>query len=269
MCDVRVASMWKRISALLLDLILLAILATGVGFAVSRIVSYDEKAQALQTVIDSYTKEYEERYHISFDISEEDYDKLSEEEKATYKEAQEQLSQALESDEAAQASYRRVMTLTVLIVSVGIFFAFLVLEFAVPLLFRDGRTVGKYVFSLCLVRENSVRVTPLQLFIRAILGKYTIETMVPAYIILMMFFGAITPLVALIFIGVLLILQIILMSVTKYNQSLHDLLAGTVCADRESQKIFESAEALAEYKEQIALESSNLSQAGSTEEHES
>ena len=83
MCDVRVASMWKRISALLLDLILLAILATGVGFAVSRIVSCDEKAQALQTVIDSYTKEYEERYHISFDISEEDYDKLSEEEKAT------------------------------------------------------------------------------------------------------------------------------------------------------------------------------------------
>lgn len=269
MCDIQVASTWKRISALLLDLILLAILATGFGYLVSRIVSYDEKAQVVQSYIDQYEKEYEERYHISFSISEEDFEKLSEEEKATYNKAQEELSAALESDEAAQAAYRLVMTLTVLIVSIGIFFAFLVLEFAVPLLFRDGRTVGKFVFSLCLVRENGVRVSPPQLFIRAILGKYAIETMIPAYIIIMMLFGAISSLIAIVFICVILFLQVILMSVTKYNQSLHDMLAGTVCADRESQKIFESAEALAEYKEQIALESSNLSQAGSTEEHES
>jgi len=269
MCDIRLASMWKRVSALLLDLILLAIVATGVGYVVSRIVSFDKRAEELQTCIDNYTEYYEKQFNISFDISEEDYEKLTDEEKAVYTEAQTQLSQALEADDAAQAAYRRVMTLTVLIVSIGIFFAFLLLEFAVPLLFRDGRTVGKFVFSLCIVRENSVRATPLQLFIRAILGKYAIETMIPVYIILMMFFGTITSLVALIFIGIILILQIVLMGVTKYNQALHDMLAGTVCADRESQKIFESVDALAEYKEQFAPESSNLSQAGSTEEHES
>ncbi len=259
MCDIQTASIWKRISAAVLDFILLSIVAVGFGWLTGRIVRYDEHNAELE----QYYTYYETTYHISFEISEEEYNALTDEQRSAYEQAEE----ALKADEGAKRAFDTVMNLTLVITSVGIFFAFVLLEIVVPLFLRDGRTVGKFVFSLCLVRENCVKVSPVQLVIRALLGKYAIETMVPVYIILMIFFGAVGLPGTLLALGILL-LQIILCSVTARHQVLHDLLAGTVCADMATQKIFESAEALAEYKEQISAESSNSSQAGSTE-HES
>lgn len=259
MCDIQTASIWKRISAAVLDFILLSIVATGFGWLTGLIVRYDERNAELE----QYYTYYETKYHISFEISEEEYDALTDEQKSAYESAM----QALEADEGAKRAFDTVANLTLVITTVGIFFAFVLLEIVVPLLLHDGRTVGKFVFSLCLVRENCVKVSPVQLVIRALLGKYAIETMVPIYIILMIFFGSVGFLGTLLA-GGILVMQIILCGVTARHQVLHDLLAGTVCADMATQKIFESAEALAEYKEQMSSDFSNSSQAGSTE-HES
>ena len=73
-CTLQRAGIWKRISAYLLDLILLAILATGAIAGLSAILGYDEKMGR----VTQFYQEYETIYGIDFDITEEDYLKLRE-----------------------------------------------------------------------------------------------------------------------------------------------------------------------------------------------
>ena len=110
------------------------------------------------------------------------------------------------------------------------------------------------------MRTNFVKITTPVLFIRSILGLYTIETMVPVLLLLMIYFGAI-GLGGTIAIFGLLILQIAMLSSTKTSSSIHDLLADTAVVDMSSQKIFESEEALIAFKEeQHAQEAAKIEQ---------
>ena len=92
--------------------------------------------------------------------------------------------------------------------------AFLLLEFLIPLLLGNGQTVGKKVFGVAVMREDSVKLSPVLLFIRAILGKYTIETMVPVLIILMIYWSVLGFFGTVILFG-MLILQLVLLFSTK------------------------------------------------------
>lgn len=238
MLGVQNASMWKRISALLLDVILLVVAATGFASLVSSAVSFDEKSDAL-TAIEQH---YEREYATSFDLTDEALDALTPEQQQAYLDA----AEALAADAQAQSLYQEVLHLMLLITSLGIFFAYLLLEFAVPLLLKDGQTVGKKVFGLCLVRPDCIRVSPMQLFVRAVLGKYAVETMIPVLLVVLIFFGLLGSTGTLV-LAALLLGQSILVGMSRHNTALHDLLAHTVCADRESQLIFAGADALDEY----------------------
>lgn len=238
MLGVQNASMWKRISALLLDVILLVVAATGFASLVSSAVSFDEKSDALTAI----EQRYEREYATSFDLTDEALSALTPEQQQAYLDA----AEALAADAQAQSLYQEVLHLMLLITSLGIFFAYLLLEFAVPLLLKDGQTVGKKVFGLCLVRPDCIRVSPMQLFVRAVLGKYAVETMIPVLLVVLIFFGLLGSTGTLV-LAALLLGQSILVGMSRHNTALHDLLAHTVCADRESQLIFAGADALDEY----------------------
>ena len=130
---------------------------------------------------------------------------------------------------------------------------YLVLEFFVPLIFGNGQTVGKKIFAIGVMQQNHVRITPTQLFVRSILGKCTVETMVPMLIALMIFIGSLGAVGTGVLI-VMLIMQIVMMIATKTNSTIHDVLSATVVVDMHSQMIFDSAEKLLEYKKQRAEE---------------
>ena len=120
-----------------------------------------------------------------------------------------------------------------------------------PLLLKDGQTVGKKIFGLCVVNANAVRLRPTVLFIRAILGKYTIEIMVPVFIFLLIFFSDI-GIVGLAVLGLILILQVAVYIGTQNNSAIHDLLAGTVVVEAASQRIFNTREEMLEYEKKQA-----------------
>lgn len=243
--DLQKASMWKRIAAAMFDWILVAVLAVGAALLLSMALGYDSYSVAVN---DSYTK-YEEEYGISFDITEEEYLKLTDEQKKLYDEAQ----KALLSDEDAIYAYNMVVSLTMLIVTLSILLSVMLLLFAVPLLFGNGQTLGKKIFALGLVKPNCVRINSIQLLIRALLGSYTIETMIPVYIVIMLLFGAIDVTGTIILLA-LLAAEVIIMAATKTNSLIHDLLAGTVAVELSSQMVFESEAELIEYKKRLAAE---------------
>ena len=94
------------------------------------------------------------------------------------------------------------------------------------------------------------------MFVRTVLGKYTLETMIPVLIIIMLLFQMV-GLMGTIVIGFILLLQVILLIVTRTNSAIHDMIACTVAVDMASQMIFDSPEALLEYKKRISAELAN------------
>lgn len=243
--DLQKASIWKRVSAYLFDLIVLGILVVGIAFIFSAVFGYDDYNKQLS---DAYAK-YEAEYGVSFEMTLEEYEALSEEELAQYDKAYD----ALVADDGAMYAYNMVINLTLLIMTISILLSYIILEYVVPLLFKNGQTLGKKIFGICVMRTDGVKMTTVQLFVRTILGKYTIETMIPVLILVMLYFNTV-GLTGTIVLGLILLLQIIVIGVTKTNSAIHDLLSGTVVVDYHSQKIFNSTDELIEYKKVLAAE---------------
>ena len=248
--DVQKASALKRFSAYLLDLILLCVLGTGIAFALSAALNIDSHI----TIFESKYLQYEEDYGIDFDITEEEYFKLSEDDQKYFTDAY----KAFSEDTEVVYAYGMIINLSLVILSISILLSYVILEFAVPLFFGNGQTVGKKIFALSVMQINHVKINPIVLFIRSILGKCTVGTMVPVLIVLMIYFGSIGN-VGTIVLVLMLILQLALMIFTKNNSTIHDVFSSTVVVDHQSQRIFDSEEALLEYKKRKAEENAKNS----------
>ncbi len=250
MLDLQKASMLKRISAYILDFILLIICITGFALLFSALFGYD----GYNKTIDDRKEFFETEYNVSFDISKEEYDALSEEKKANFDNA----AKAFEEDKEANDAWNMLISLTFLIISFSILFSYIVTDFTVPMFFGNGQTVGKKIFALGVMRSHHVKISTSQLFVRAILGKCTMETMVPVLIVIMIFSG----ILGIVGTGVLLLfilLQICVLIFTKNNCVIHDILSDTVVVDMSSQMIFETDEALLEYQKKVHMEEAQKS----------
>lgn len=243
--DLQKANMWKRISAWMFDLILTATLAIGIWLILSAVMGYDSTSRRMNEIYDKYSTQY----GVDFEISQSDYQALSPAELQSYQEA----TDAMNADAEAVEVYNRLVRLSLLVTTLGIFFAILIWEFFIPLGLGDGQTLGKKIFGLCLMRSDKVKVNNAQLFARAVLGKFAIETMIPVYIIEMIFWGTV-GLVGPAILFVLLIAQAAALIASQTNSALHDLIAGTVVVDRNSQMIFRTSEDLIEYQKQVAAD---------------
>lgn len=243
--DLQKASTWKRTAAWIFDGIIVISLAVGLAFLLSMVLGYDGYSRSLN---DAYAR-YETEYGIVFDMTQEDYQALDEAGRQNYDDAY----NALIGDEGAMYAYNMMVNLTLLITSMSIFLAVLLWEFLLPVWMGNGQTLGKKIFGLCLVRHDGVKLNTMQLFTRTVLGKFTIETMIPVYILIMIFWGGMgiggTVLLLVLAVG-----QIACVVLTRTNSAIHDLLAGTVVVDMASQMIFRTTDDLIAYKKKIAAE---------------
>ena len=243
--DLQKASLSKRLPAWMLDTILLVVLATALAALLSFALGYDGYSQQLQAAYDKY----ETIYGVDFDLTQEEQEKLTDEQKELYQQA----FDALNKDSEALRAYNMMLSLTLVILSLSILLSYVVLEFIVPLLFNNGQTVGKKIFNIALMRTDGVRVTPFMLFVRSILGKYTLETMVPILILVMMALGVV-GIGGTLLLAVLLLAQVGLLLANRNRSVIHDLLACTVAVDNESQMMFDTPEALLDYQKRIHAE---------------
>ncbi len=276
MFELRKIGIVKRASAWLLDAILLAVLTTGFMYCISLIVGYRAAEQLANEYFaewEDFRKEYipgvAEYYGFSYTGTEDDYTILKDGREATLDDVTKQLIASKGEDEAtadAYAAYEElpspelvnhqyeyVYNLLFMMVSSGLVLAYLVLEFIIPIILKNGQTVGKKVFGIGLVRSDCVKITTLSLFARTLLGKFAIETMFPVLLVFLFFFGGL-GLLAIILFAAIVLLNAVLFFATKNRTPIHDLLAGTVAVDIKLQMIFESEEELAEKKAQIQKE---------------
>ena len=243
--DLQKASVLKRIAAYIFDAMMVLIAFSLAAALLSWATGYNRYSREYDAIRCSY----EEEYGIKIDISLEEYEKLSEAERAKYVAADD----AIKEDERAIYVYGMMLNLSSLITTLGLLFSFLLLELLVPLLLKNGQTLGKKMFGIGLMQYNGVRLSGAALFVRAVLVKCTVETMLPVLILLMAMMGTAG------FIAVMLafsipIIQLALLCTSKNRLLLHDVIASTVAVDLPSQLIFPSAQAMVEYKEKVAAQ---------------
>ena len=247
--DLQKASMAKRISAFLFDFIIFLTVFVGMALALSAITDYDGNIKSLEAVYDRYEKEY----GIVLGSEPEGYDEMTDEEKKAYDDRYAEAESAFQKDSEAVLLSSKLMSAPLLILAVGLFVAYLISDFIIPLCLGDGQTLGKKIFGICLMRDDGVKISPVMLFVRAILGKFTVETMVPVFLVMLILVGG-AGFIGLLAILAIYIFDLVLIIKTKTNSTIHDMLSYSVVVDKASQLIFESKEALIEYKNKIHAE---------------
>ena len=229
--------MGKRIMSALFDNILLATLAVGVAVVMSFCLGYDAQLERYTAILDGY----EQQYGIDLQIPTEEYQQLPAGEKAAYDEAYQAIDTALRQDAEYTALNVKLLNLRMIILSFSLLAAVLIIELLFPLILGNGQTLGKKIFGIGPMHVEGIRITNVQVFIRAVLGKFTVELMLPIYILLLTFGGGL-GIVGPALLVVLLAVQIICLVITKTNAPIHDIFASTVAVDFASQRIFEDRE---------------------------
>ena len=248
--DLQKASFGKRIIAHIFDVLLVCVLAVGFITLLSSALGYDAYVEKYESDI----KKYEAQYNVKFEITEQEYNELTDAQRKNYDVAY----KAFSEDKAVLKNYNMTVNLILLMFTFGFLLSIVALEFVVPLLLKNGQTIGKKIFGIGLMHVDGIKVSNVQLFTRAILGKFAIELMIPLYIIIMLSFSAI-GIVGITILLILLITEFIFLASSDSNPLIHDKLSNTVAVDLASQKIFNTREELIAHVKAIHAERASRS----------
>ena len=241
--------MWKRISAGLLDAVALILVMEALFLLFSAAFGFNTYLERMDALEEKYYKEYD----IETLLTDEQYNALTKEEQDAYLKKLQDADKAYQNDPEVVQVYAKILSLSLMITTFSILIAFLVLEFALPLIFKNGQTLGKKVFGIAVMRVDGIKITPFMTFARGILGKCTIGTLVPVYLIIMVVFGYMGLVGIVAFVG-LLLFQLVMFITTKYHTPIHDKLAMTIAVDMNTQMIFDSVEEKEAYLKRITAE---------------
>lgn len=245
--------MGKRISAFLFDLIIWFTLVVGLAWAIFAIAGYDKYAAGYDAVREKCITEYEEKHGIELDIPADEQEKLTAEQKEKYNTAMKEADEAFGKDPEAIYHYTMMVSILMLSISLSVLFSYLILEFAIPLFLGNGQTFGKKIFGVAVMYVTGVKLNTVGLFVRTILGKYAVETMIPVMIVILVLIGQMGILGTAVLV-LLLLFELGLLIFNKNRTPIHDALAQTVTVDMASQMIFDSEAAMIEYKKRIHAE---------------
>ena len=246
--DIQKGDVWKRISAWMFDYVIMLVLVTLIAIPLSALLKYDEKLEAVESIESEY-KEEMKAAGLNPDITQEELKELetsSPELRNKYYE----IDNRRKNDERLLVGYSLLINIITTLLTTGVLLGFLILEFAVPLFFKNGQTLGKKIFGLGVVHSNALKFRGQAHFIRSIIGKCAIETLVPIYFLIMAFYGSL-GLIGLILVGLLIVLQIFALITSRSRSAIHDLISDAVVVDLASQQVFDTLDDLMAYKNKI------------------
>ena len=247
--DLQKASFWKRISAYLFDSVLLGVLILGLFIASVSIAKVDTYLDKLN----EYRAQYAQELDIDLTLTQEQFQQMTEEEKTEYTEKYNLVNEKMANNKDVAETNVEIITRVLVSLAISVLIADLVYYFIIPLFFKNGRSLGKKMFGLAVVRTNGVKASTLVLFIRSMIGIYAIETMFPLMLVFMRLLGLLGS-ISFIVILLLGILQIATTAMSQTNSCIHDLLTDTAVVEFSSQKIYETEEQLIEEQKAYAAE---------------
>ena len=211
---------------------------------------FDANGAQLTAIQEYHQTAVEEEYSVNLDITDEEYEKLPESQKEIVDNAKKALNEVLAKDEKFVRLRADRLAIILGAAAIALFIAMLLAHFILPLILKNGQTLGKKTFGLAVVKIDCIKVSAPILFIRSMVGLFAIETMA------FLFFLTIVP-VGVIAAILVQVLQVFVMIKTDTNSAIHDLLANTAVVDFSSQQIFETEEERAQFLAQESTENAS------------
>ena len=237
------AGLIKRIAAACLDFVIFALVAVGFATLSSLIFNYDSYREQLDQKYEEYG------VYVEYDSSVKEEDRIG-----IFCEIKEQGDscylawEAFYDDEEAETLLHKCSSITIATISIGLFGGVMVTYFLIPLLLKNGQTIGKKFMRIALVSKEGIRVPKINLFIRALFGIYVVEYMVPVYGIFYIFSGLPGSIFATAVVIGILIINMFLITTNRLGLTIHDLIGKTVVVEYDGQAMFDSIEELREYQ---------------------
>lgn len=215
MYEVYNGKMFSRIAALIVDLIIVLCIFVTIDILITKNVAnnvwqYDDK-------VSQY-----ENYQIDYGIAHKD----AEGNLIYVDDVENSTLEAFKSDESVLALAQDITTLQIIQISFDLFVSEILVFFVLPLIFKNGQTLGKKLMRLGLVNSKGLKVANWAVFARFIIGIYAVESIISV----------------LTFSPVPLLLSFLIALFTKKKTALHDLIAGTRVIDIDKTIIFETFE---------------------------
>ena len=243
MSDFFKASPIKRIAAYLIDLILLLAITAGIAVGIGSARDYSGQMDALTAHYDRY----EQKYGIELDgITQEEYQALSQKEKDNYEKAYAEM----DADDEARYTLNMIVFIRLVALGVGSLVGYLILEVMLPLIFKNGQSLGKKALGLCVMHKDHVRVGVMQVILRAIVGKNFVGTLIPLALLMLPNFS-IWIISGSTIVAVIAMTQAFIVLMSQANCGIHDKLFHTVVADFNQQYIFDSIDERRAYDREL------------------
>lgn len=219
------AKISTRIGAFILDIILFVVLFTGVLYLFSLIAN-------TQQYIDILNEEYIRIGYKYFDEAKQEYVFISEE-AANFKEV-------IELYNASEIIAENNAKLNVLVLNgplISIVVCSLIFDLLIPLLLKNGQSIGMKVFNIGLLSKSEIAVTPMQVVLRCLLGKITVNKVVPYLALFLVMFAPTGAFFGLLVFLIIFIGNLVLLCSTKNHTGIADIIASVYPVDA-SQTVF-------------------------------
>lgn len=248
--DLQRASISKRLAAFVIDFFIFILLCVLLTSLFSFVFGYKNSVDSLNAIYDKYPTKF--KYDDLYTLDYEEYSKLSDDIKKQYQSDCEKFQEDKESQEKYITITTEIAIKSFLIISLSMLLTFVITELSIPMFLKNGQTIGKKLFSIGVVRVDLIKITPFQLFVRTIVGKFIIETLIPVMFLIFPLIGILGGgTFGIIIFAVYLLVQSAMFIFTKNKYILHDVLAVTVAVDMQTQMIFDSTDDLIAYKKKL------------------
>lgn len=125
---------------------------------------------------------------------------------------------------------------------IAIFVTFMIFYFLIPMLFKNGETIGKKVMHICLVNKLGYQYSRLQLIPRFL---------APTFLVIAVIFITGFSFWSLLIVSGGLLISYLFAIFSKNNRALHDIFAGTLVVDARESTWFKNAEEEAKTQQEI------------------
>lgn len=208
----------KRAFAGAIDVLLIAILTVFIAMPMSSLTGYKQA----RADVDSMLSSMEQAYGVRFNLTPQELQNLTEEQSRQYEAA---FARFAGSEEDVK-NYNRMVLGSYMTVLGSVLVAVLILELGIPLILKNGQTLGKKLMGLVVIKMEGSPADALGIIARAVLGKYLVEIAVPVFTILAIYNGNAGGRSSLMIMGLFLV-QAACMGLTKERRLIHDFLSGT------------------------------------------
>ena len=234
--------MVKRFAALVIDVILVIVLATGIAFLVSKIYDYDKYYNAVyQTQIDYGVYVPSDEGTISYNGQ--TYIICTEDKSITSEEANNRIK-AMTSDRTFKDNYFKMNLGPIVITSSALLISLLIYEYIVPIFLKHGRSLGKYLFGIGYVNEDDLDISMKNLTIKFLFGKLVVNVVIPYTGVLLIIYQTGLVIIGCVFVLGVPIINLLMLFLSKDQRLLSDYIGKMKPVDNNCQVYFKTIEEL-------------------------